>query len=287
MASQAVSDSASLPDIRDHSVYVAERTPAEREGFESSPGHTLWKKLYAPWPKTLGKKASRMARIENEFVHPSLTYGEIEYEPFVALFDVLLADGLKPGGIFVDIGCGVGKAVFAAAIGHDFDKVVGIEILQRLHDISSTDLVRRFEEHIRHDVMPESRQHCDLEFICGDATVLDWSESRVVFANSTCFDAALMSKLEACAKALAPGSYFITTTAPLKSDAFEIRWQGLMRETWGDATVFVHRRCELEEGDDASQTTASNSVNALLSASLRGLKMNANSSTSATKLTSL
>ena len=265
-------------DIRDHAVYVAEAAPAERAEYVSSVGHGLWNRIYEPFPVKLGKRASRRARMENGFLHCSLTYGEVEYEPFVEIFNVLLNDGLRPGGVFVDIGCGVGKAVFAAAIGHDFDKCLGIEILQRLHDINHDDLLPRFEAHVRHDVVPESRQHCDIEFICGDATVLDWSEARVVFANSTCFDEALMRKLADAAGKLVPGSYVVTTTVPLPSDDFEVRHRGVLRQTWGDATVFVNLR--LEQTDDAtvaSGTTASGSASALLSTSLRSLKMGASS----------
>ena len=36
----------------------------------------------------------------------------------------------------MDVGCGSGKAVFAAALTHDFDLCVGIEILANLHEIA-------------------------------------------------------------------------------------------------------------------------------------------------------
>jgi hypothetical protein len=36
----------------------------------------------------------------------------------------------------VDIGTGAGRAVFAAALLHDFDKCMGIEILEGLHKAS-------------------------------------------------------------------------------------------------------------------------------------------------------
>lgn len=152
---------------------------------------------------------------------------------------------------------------------------MGIEILERLHAINADDLLPRFENHVRHEVMPESRQHCDVEFVLGDATVLDWAEARVVFANSTCFDEALMARLADRAAALAPGTYFVTTTTALPSDRFELRWKGFMRETWGDATVFVQRRREPGEGEDAEDASVASSVNALLRGSLRNLKLNA------------
>ena len=52
----------------------------------------------------------------------------------------------------------------------------------------------------------------DIRFIHGDATVIDWRDADVVFANSTCFDDALMDKLATCASNLRDGTFFITTT---------------------------------------------------------------------------
>jgi hypothetical protein len=67
----------------------------------------------------------------------------------------------------------------------------------------------------------------------------------------------------------------VTTTTALPSDRFELRWKGFMRETWGDATVFVQRRREPGEGEDAEDASVASSVNALLRGSLRNLKLNA------------
>ena len=57
----------------------------------------------------------------SEAAHKSLVYGEIMFMPFACLWarcaDILPAAG---NGTFVDIGSGVGKGVFAAAILHNF-----------------------------------------------------------------------------------------------------------------------------------------------------------------------
>ena len=91
----------------------------------------------------------------------------------------------------------------------------------------------------------ETRREVDVNFIRGDATVIDeWISSRVVFANSTCFDRKLMETLAKMASNMDPGCYFITMTAPLPSDDFELRWTGTMREAWGDGTVFIQRRVD-------------------------------------------
>ena len=50
----------------------------------------------------------------------------------------------KPGGVFVDIGSGQGKACLAAALMHPFDRVVGIELLMSLNELS-LELKRRYD----------------------------------------------------------------------------------------------------------------------------------------------
>ena len=56
--------------------------------------------------------------------------------------------------------------------------------------------------------LPEPKQKTKVEFLLGDATVYDWSNATMWFANSTCFDEALMLKLATVAgtPACAPGA---------------------------------------------------------------------------------
>jgi len=59
-----------------------------------------------------------------------LIYGEVEYKSF---YRVLRKINAPPGGVFYDLGSGTGKAVFAARLTQDFQRCVGIEILNGLH----------------------------------------------------------------------------------------------------------------------------------------------------------
>ena len=77
------------------------------------------------------------------------------------------------------------------------------------------------------------------------------SDGDVVFANSTCFDATLMERLAHKARLLRPGTFFLTTTQRLPSDEFELLEQGPMSETWGDATIFIHRKLGAAEDEAA------------------------------------
>ena len=61
----------------------------------------------------------------------TLAYGEIVFDPFAATIAKIKAryGGLAArGGRFVDVGSGAGKAVFAAALLHEWDSLLGIEV---------------------------------------------------------------------------------------------------------------------------------------------------------------
>ena len=57
----------------------------------------------------------------SEAAQKSLIYGEVLFVPFAVLWE-RCTNFLRAGGTFVDIGSGVGKGVFAAAILHTFSR---------------------------------------------------------------------------------------------------------------------------------------------------------------------
>lgn len=74
----------------------------------------------------------------------------------------------------------------AAALLHDWDHVVGIEILEGLH-AASLELLERWNAEVKPH-LPPAAQKTEIEFICDDVTKRDWSDADMWFANSTCFD---------------------------------------------------------------------------------------------------
>ncbi len=76
----------------------------------------------------------------------------------------------------------------------------------------------------------------------GSFLEFDWTDGDVVFANSTCFDDALMTQMATCAERLRPGSVFVSFTKSLPSRCFEIIERRRYRMSWGPATVFIQRR---------------------------------------------
>ena len=85
--------------------------------------------------------------------------------------------------IFYDLGSGTGRGVFAAAMLHDFSKLIGIEVLDGLHRMS-----KQIYEDYRNNVLPklpESKKNQKIDFVRCDFRDFDWSDGDLIFANST------------------------------------------------------------------------------------------------------
>ena len=81
-----------------------------------------------------------------------------------------------------------------------------------------------------------------LEIFQGDFLLHDWSNSSVLFANSTCFSNELMLSLSKKAEELQRGTFFITFTKKLPE--LSNNWlicEGFKRlMSWGIATIYIH-----------------------------------------------
>ncbi|TMW59142.1 hypothetical protein Poli38472_007287 [Pythium oligandrum] len=205
--------------------------------------------LYSDFPHRVAKETSRRERKQNGYISMSLVYGEIAYGPFKSVIDEIKHCHYalqKPGGVFLDIGSGSGKAVFAAALAHDFDACYGIEILEGLHSISQVvlnDWDRRIK---RLPSISLQKKRMRIEFAYGDALEMDWPANvDVFFLNSTCFTASFFRELtKKLAMSCKPGAVIITATHALPDTTnFDLLRELLVpQEAWGTATWFVQRK---------------------------------------------
>jgi SAM-dependent methyltransferase len=213
--------------------------------------HELFARLFLDYPHTVARDVSRQERKANEYVSLSLVYGEIAFDPFRAVLDQLKRTHLAlttPGGIFLDIGSGSGKAVFAAALAHDFDACYGIEILDGLCEISQK-VLHDWERNIKKQyALPYQKRRTRIHFTLGDALEEDWPtapSADLVFMNSTCFSASLLRELtRKLASYCKSGAMVITATHALPdTQSFEeLRSLTVEQEAWGNATWYLHRR---------------------------------------------
>eukprot|EP01034_Spumella_vulgaris_P037938 gene37938-46812_t len=67
----------------------------------------------------------------------------------------------------------------------------------------------------------------------------DWRDADIVFANSTCYDETIMSKMAKIASGMKKGSFVITLTKRLPSTDFTVIESDMHKMSWGEATIFV------------------------------------------------
>eukprot|EP00747_Dinoflagellata_sp_TGD_P109187 gnl/TRDRNA2_/TRDRNA2_170602_c0_seq1.p1 gnl/TRDRNA2_/TRDRNA2_170602_c0~~gnl/TRDRNA2_/TRDRNA2_170602_c0_seq1.p1 ORF type:complete len:343 (-),score=64.45 gnl/TRDRNA2_/TRDRNA2_170602_c0_seq1:283-1287(-) len=175
----------------------------------------------------------------------SLTYGEVNFCSFMRLLHevVMLGDVPCDGtATFVDLGCGAGKALVAAALfpqqchvshNHDcsgiisdqegnkmspasssplFARCVGIELLSSLATAASLagELLSTCVVHGHDDCKADGAvTAAGIETVCGDILEVDWSMYDVVYAASTCMSPTLCDGIWEHAKRLRAGASLI------------------------------------------------------------------------------
>jgi hypothetical protein len=211
----------------------------------------------------------RAARGVPEGAMCSLVYGETPFRALGALLhrvQTLLGVASFAGRVFVDLGAGTGKPVFAAALLHPgWRECRGIELVEGLH-AASLELQERWEEglpyfpkgekKVAHRV-PAAARATPVNLVLGDVTAEDWADGDVVFSCSTCFEEPLMAAISARAERLRPGSVVVTCSERLTSPRF-----GLLEElpgmvmSWGPCDVYVHQRLHDDDGAGAAAADA-------------------------------
>eukprot|EP01029_Cantina_marsupialis_P031383 TRINITY_DN9022_c0_g1_i1.p1 TRINITY_DN9022_c0_g1~~TRINITY_DN9022_c0_g1_i1.p1 ORF type:complete len:404 (+),score=149.41 TRINITY_DN9022_c0_g1_i1:109-1320(+) len=200
----------------------------------------LFETLYSTVSLDDGKKMSRAEREQKGMLDvKNFVYGEVGFRSFVEVLSKIITDhgSLPKDAKFCDLGSGTGRAVFIARFMYDFSYLVGIEYLETLHG-TSMEVAQNFEDEFRSILNPSP----EIDFINGSFIDYDWSDSDVVFANSTCFDDELMKQISSQAELLKAGSYLITFTKPLPSKKFERVFCERFNMSWGPATVYIHQK---------------------------------------------
>jgi SAM-dependent methyltransferase len=235
------------------------------------------------YPCSVGKALSQEDRDEsNRTSEANLTYGEIPFRSMAFILEKIRQEYGKPRpaagnheeeeeeeeergimqepgkDVIYDIGSGTGKPCFAAAAIFPFRKVVGIEVLGKLHEAA-----QEIQKKWAVEAVPalaaarrggkeggqqgETTMATQLEFLQGDfrdLSLCDWpSQADVCVANSTCFSNELMVDLAGLAAGMGKGSVFVTLTKRLPSpEHWEVMDDTLMMMSWGGATVYTQRK---------------------------------------------
>jgi len=122
-------------------------------------------------------------------------------------------------GTFYELGAGTGLLCFAAALFHDFDTIVGYEILPGLFDLCEV-LHEHYKYRVRGRLLRRAdRDFPNVKFVVGDALALKWSSTgappSMVYCHSSLFDDELMMRLSERLAVLPNDTFIVTTTSPV------------------------------------------------------------------------
>jgi len=213
----------------------------------------IYDDLVKPFPVTLGKATSKKERDNMKTKAPTLVYGEIDFMTFGRIMEKIkkiygLPDvgssgpiGIlqRSGGVFYDLGAGVGKPVIAAAILHSFDVCVGIELLEGLHNLS-LELLFAYNAKGKAKGLDTQCQFIRGDFL--DSNAKDWRDGDLVFINSTCFDEITMEKLARMCFRLKKGAFVVTISRRVPTTELAVLDHEMCLMSWGEATVFIHQK---------------------------------------------
>jgi tRNA G46 methylase TrmB len=190
--------------------------PLEQEQIEER--QKLWEEIFAEFPANKVKLASIEERKANEKMEDqSLTYGELDFTTVNNLITMLKNQHTRlyaGQGVFLDLGSGCGKACVAAALAHQFEKVIGIETMACLDEAAKKAQEAYKAVALSGDPPPEK---AEVEFIKGDfvadlAATLEplAPQIAVCIAVATCFGDEQLNALATLADKMADNSIIVT-----------------------------------------------------------------------------
>lgn len=198
-------------------------------------------KLYDKHNYERGRRVSQKERDDKGISDGAYAYGELECEDFIRiLFKIRRAFGEVKGGMFYDMGCGVGNLVFAACMVGSFRKVVGIDNIKSLVDRGEKRMTRwqMFSENFTKTIKDTVFDWIQDDFLEADF----WSDATLLLLHWTAFSheqrLAMAERIKMCSE----GTLVIALTEPIPNSDLEVLTQGICKTSWGQAVYFVQEK---------------------------------------------
>lgn len=178
-----------------------------------------------------GFDLSRRARAGQDAIE--YTYGEIEFESFVALLSMAHPNDST---VFYDLGCGVGKAVLACAMVFPVKKSCGIEIFPNLYECA-------LSQKKALEMLPEYHFVAStIEFKLGNILQYKLEDANLIFINATAFFADFWETVSQHLEMVKPKTQVLTTSKPLRSNLFHVTTTTHMEMSWGIVEVYIQEK---------------------------------------------
>jgi hypothetical protein len=181
-------------------------------------------------------KLSHASRDRLALKNRSYVYGETLAEPFHDLLERIHA---APGGCFMDLGSGAGRAVLYAALLLEPARAVGVELLPDLV-AAARETTQRLRAALAQAGHPETL--AQVEWREESFLAFDLSSADLIYIVNAVFDAELMQALTPRLSTLKPGCQVVCIGNPVTSDRLATEAERLRYWTgWGKSFAFVYR----------------------------------------------
>ncbi|MDI9819514.1 MULTISPECIES: hypothetical protein [unclassified Legionella] len=188
----------------------------------------VYQQLYA---SVDGFALSQAARINQDAIE--YTYGEIEFESFIALLSLCNPNPLT---VFYDLGSGVGKAVLACAMVFDIKKSCGVELFPSLHYHA-----QRQQKCLR-QIPGYQEKAAHIDFKLAHLLEVPLYDASIIFINATAFFGETWLDISRHVEQINPGAIVISTSKALCSELFTTLRVTQARMSWGIVKVVIQQR---------------------------------------------
>jgi len=189
-----------------------------------------------------GVALSLKGRRSKNLTSREFTYGEVQFHEWI---EILKRTNPRNGEKFVDLGSGLGKAVFAAHLFFPFGMCLGIEFLEDLHRHAAGNL-QQFDSQIR-NLLDERKRSQRISFEHSNMMHAQWKDADVVFFSASAFSDATIESVSAKCAQLKPGARIITIVRQLV-DPDNIIFKEIDRVhcqmSFGPSTAIIYERVD-------------------------------------------
>jgi SAM-dependent methyltransferase len=203
--------------------------------IDASQAENIFNSLYSG---INGYDISNSARKEFSGDTANFLYGELPFQTWIKIVE---QTNPKQDGVFFDLGSGTGKVVIASYMLFNFKKIIGVELLDGLHD-KAVEIKEIFDKTIRPQVA-ESLKGREMKLVKESFFDTDLREADFVFMNHPFKDGPEFVRLEEkFLDELKPGTKITTIIRSLKNPKFKQLGSQSHQFSWGDSTVHFCER---------------------------------------------
>ena len=172
----------------------------------------------------------------SQIIFKDVLYGEVSLELLYAIYVLPpVSDYIKNCKVFYDLGSGIGNAVISSYLTGNFDKCVGVELMDSLYN-TSLDVKKRLVEF---DRSAKSK----VNFIHDNMLNVDFYDADLLLFCCPTKDEKLRNQMEEKFVKLKSGAIILSLIHKFADNKnFELLNVKTVKVAWGDTPLFIYKK---------------------------------------------